>query len=65
MACIKKEIPFLSQTDNELKHIYSGKHIIPFKSKGIETFTTQINNRINENSEENSKTSLSYDMNES
>ena len=63
MAFVKKEIPFSSQTDHELKHIYHGKHIIPFKSKDIETFTTQINNRINENSEENSKTSLYYDMN--
>ena len=44
MACVKKEIPFSSQTDHELKHIHSGKHIIPFKSKDIETFTTQINN---------------------
>ena len=64
MACVKKEISFSSQTDHELKHIHSGKHIIPFKSKDIETFTTQINNWINENSEENSKASLYYDMNE-
>ena len=38
-------------TDHELKHIYSGKHIRPFNFKDIEIFTTQINNRINENSE--------------
>ena len=64
MACVEKEIPFSSQTDHELKHISSGKHITPFKSKDIETFSTQINNRINENLEENSKISLYYDMNE-
>ena len=38
-------------TDHELKHIYSGKHIRPFNFKDIEIFTTQISNRINENSE--------------
>ena len=64
MACVKKKIPFYFQIDHELKYIYSSKHIIPFKSKDIETFTTHINNRINQNSEENSKTSLYYDMNE-
>ena len=64
MACVEKEIPFSSQTDHELKYISSGKHIIPFKSKDIETFTTRINNRINENLEENSKISLYYDLNE-
>ena len=53
MARVKKETPFSSQADHELKHIYCGKHIIPFKSKDIKTSTTQINNRINENSEEN------------
>ena len=37
---------------------------VTFKSKDIETFTTQINNRINGNSEENSRTSLYYDTNE-
>ena len=37
---------------------------VTFKSKDIETFTTQINNRINGNPEENSRTSLYYDMNE-
>ena len=64
MACVEKEIPFSSQTDHKIKYISSGKHIIPFKSKDIETFTTRINNRINENLEENSKISLYYDMNE-
>ena len=64
MACVKKEIPFYFQTDHELRYIYSSKHIIPFKSKDIETFTTHINNRINQNSEENSEVSLYYDMNE-
>lgn len=39
-------------------HTYSGKHIIPFKSKDIETFTTQINNWINENSEKKSQKPL-------
>ena len=37
---------------------------VTFKSKDIETFTTQINNRINGNPEENSRTSLYYDTNE-
>ena len=63
MACVKKQIIFSSQTDHELKHMQSGKHV-PFKSKDIKTFTTQIINRINENSEENSKRSLYYDMDE-
>ena len=28
----KKEIPFTSQTNQELEKIYSGKHIIPYKA---------------------------------
>ena len=64
ITCIKKEIHFASQSDNELKNIYSGRHITPFKSKDIESFTAKINNRINENPEEVSKKSLYYDINE-
>ena len=64
ITCIKKEIPFASQSDNELKNIYSGRHIALFKSKDIESFTAKINNRINENPEEVSRKSLYYDINE-
>ena len=64
ITCVKKEIPVASQSDNELKNIYSGRHITPFKSKDIESFTAKINNRINKNPEEVSKKSLYYDINE-
>ena len=52
---------FTFQTDHELQQIYSGKHIVPFKTNNIETFTYQINTRIKINdSEENS--TKSYTM---
>ena len=52
--CTKKEIPFTSQTNQELEKIYSGKHIIPYKASEIESFTAKINNRISDENDENS-----------
>ena len=52
----KKELPFGSQTDQELEKIYSGKHIIPYKVREIKSFTTKINNRI---SDENGESFIS------
>ena len=42
--CTKKEIPFTSQTNQELEKIYSGKHGIPYKASETGSFTTKINN---------------------
>ena len=64
ITCIKKEIPFASQSDNELKNIYNGKHIVPFKKEDMMSFTDKINSRINDNPEEISRKSLYYDINE-
>ena len=60
----KKELPFGSQTNQELEKIYSGKHIIPYKVSEIESFTTKINNRISDENDESFIKSLYYDINE-
>ena len=55
---IKNGIPFISQTDHKLEQTYRGKHIVPFETKDIATFTNQINTRMN------STKSLYYDITE-
>ena len=62
LTCIKNEMPFTSETDHKLEWIYSGKHIVPFKTKNTETFTKQINTRSNDSSEENLIKSFYYDI---
>ena len=42
--CTRKEIPFTSQTNQELQKICSGKHDIPYKATEIESFMAKINN---------------------
>ena len=44
----KKELPFTSQTNQELEKIYRGKHIISYKVNEIESFSSKINNRISD-----------------
>ena len=55
-------MPFTSETDHKIEWIYSGKHIVPFKTKNTETFTKQINTRSNVSSEENLIKSFYYDI---
>ena len=62
--CTKKELPFTSQTNQELEKIYSGKHIIPYKVSEIESFTAKINNRVSDENDESFIKSLHYDINE-
>ena len=62
--CTKKEIPFTSQTNQELEKIHNGKHISPYKATEIESFTAKINNRISDENDENIIKSLYYDINE-
>ena len=58
------ELPFTSQTNEELEKKHRGKHIIPYKFSEIESFTAKINNRISDENDENLIKSLYYDMNE-
>ena len=60
----QKELPFTSQTNQELDKIYSGKQIIPYKTSKIENFVRKINNRISDENDENVIKSLYYDINE-
>ena len=62
--CTKKELPFTSQTNQELEKIYSGKHIIPYKVSEIESFAAKINNRVSDENDESFIKSLHYDINE-
>ena len=62
--CTKKEIPFTSQTNQELEKTYSAKHAIPYKASEIESFTAKINNRISDENDENIIKSFYYDINE-
>ena len=62
--CTKKEIPFTSQTNQELEKIYSGKHIIPYKATEIDSFMAKINNRVSHENDENITKSLYYGTNE-
>ena len=64
--CVKKELPFTTQTDFQLENIYKGKHIVPFKSSDLENFTDQINMRIRDPTDSNffEQDSLYYDLKE-
>ena len=62
--CTKKELPFTSQTNQELEKIYSGKRIIAYKVSEIEIFMAKINNRTSDENDENIIKSLYYDINE-